>query len=195
MLKYIGAILFVLVCVAGFYGCRQVFYGSWKASCPYTEQILSVPALLAKGKLIVDSNLAVVEGTDPEYGCLKEFGKFQKQILGRQGNDATYSDGGYYAERGLKMTSLEMQEAEFQVEQVIAVYKNGLAAIDSGRGPIHYLILKNKDGVRFKFTIVFLGANEEDHFMKFVLADESQLLDYSNFRDPNNGSFSFRLRP
>jgi hypothetical protein len=56
----------------------------------------------------------------------------------------------------------------FQAVAVVAVTKHGLSTIDTGPGPMYYLVLKDCHGREYRLATPFLGSQKKDLFFAFV---------------------------
>jgi len=75
----------------------------------------------------------------------------------------------------------------FNIVNVIEVTKHGISTIDSGSGPIYYLVLKDQNNVLYKIGTVMLGINEEDLFLSF--RDSFQLINPQSVKFLSPSSF------
>lgn len=162
-------IIFILLSVTlVFYlGYRLVWYGSLTRSCIHTEEHFPVPDQLAKGELMVAKDAYLAKGYDPEYSCLQDFGRIDKEIVNPEEVNNITVGRRYFIDRGLTVESLK-KGTSFRVVDIIAVSEHGISTIDSGGGPTYYLILKDRGGAVYQMATVSLGMDESDLFMSFV---------------------------
>lgn len=161
-------IIILLIVIGALYlGGHYVYYGSLTRNCIYTENKLPVPEQLAQGKIVVAEDAYLAIGHDKEYACLKNFGSIDKLIVGTDVINNLSIGRHYFTDRGLTVESLE-KGASFRVVDVVAVTKHGLSTIDSGPGPIYFLILKDQNNISYQIATVNLGINKEDLFLSFV---------------------------
>lgn len=160
-------IILLIVIGALYLGGRYVYYGSLTRNCIYTENKLPVPEQLTKGEIVVAKDAYLAIGHNKEYACLKNFGKIDKEIVGAESINNLTIGRHYFTDRGLTVESLK-KGASFRVVDVVAVTKHGLTTIDSGSGPIYYLILKDQNNILYQLATVSLGLNKEDLFLSFV---------------------------
>jgi hypothetical protein len=179
-------VILLIIIVALFLGGRYVYYGSLTRNCIYTENKLSVPEQLTKGEIVVAKDAYLAVGHDKEYACLKNFGSIDREIVGADTINNLTIGRHYFTDRGLAVESLK-KGASFRVVDVVAVTKHGLTTIDSGSGPIYYLVLKDKNNISYQIATVSLGLNKEDLFLSFV--DSSQTLDSSAIKLLSPDSF------
>lgn len=156
-------ILFVLL----FLGGRYIYYGSVTRDCIYTENKLPVPGALEAGTVVVAKDAYLAIGIDKEHECLDSFGKIDREIVGPDTINNLTIGRQYFTNRGLSVQTLKKGN-EFKVVDIISVTKHGLSTIDSGPGPIYYLILQSSDGLLYQIATVSLGLNKQDLFLAFV---------------------------
>lgn len=133
-------IILLLVIFALYLGGHYVFYGSLTRNCIYTEKKLPVPEQLTKGMVVVAKDAYLAVGHDKNYACLKYFGSIDRKIVGPATIYNLTIGKHYFTNKGLTVESLK-KGALFQVTDVVAVTKHGITTIDSGSGPIYYIIL------------------------------------------------------
>lgn len=150
-----------------FLGGRYIYYGSLARGCIYTENKLPVPEKLVAGIVVVAKDAYLAIGADKEHACLNTIGKIDREIVAPEIINNPTIGRRYFTDRGLSVRSLK-KGSEFKIVDVIAVTKHGLSTIDSGPGPIYYLILQGKDGLLYQIATVSLGLNKEDLFLAFV---------------------------
>ncbi len=184
-------ILFILISLfivtVLYLGGHYFFYGALVGNCNYTEDKIPVPEQLAKGEIIVarDAHLAVGHNTD--YGCLKIFGRIDKQIIGpEEFNDLAIIQHDFI-DRGITIETLK-KGTSFHVVDIIAATKHGISTIDSGPGPIYFLILKDQNNVFYQVSTVSLGLDSENFFLSLV--DESKVVNTISARLLGADSFT-----
>ena len=131
------------------------------ANCIYSEKELPVPEQLTKGEIVVAKNAYLAVGRDKNHGCLKKLSIVDRKIV-RSGEEQYYT----YGSNVLVIEPLK-QNFSFQIVGIVAVTKHGITTIDSGSGPIYYLILKDKNNILYKIATVSFGLNQEDLFLAF----------------------------
>jgi hypothetical protein len=176
-LKTLAIILSVALIL--YFGMRYAYYGSITEDCNYTEKRLPAPKQLAEGKIVVAKDAYIAIGQDPEYTCLDNLGKIDRKIVGPEAISNTTIGKDYFINRGLSIEPLK-KGSSFNLIDVIAVTKHGITTVDSGPGPIYYLILKDSINALYNIATVSLGLNEEDLFLAFV--DSSQTADSSSVK-------------
>src|SRR3989338_5475972 len=179
-------IIILLIVVGALYlGGRYVYYGSLTRNCIYTENKLPIPEQLTKGEIVVAKDAYLAVGNDKEYACLKNFGSIDREIVGAESINNLTVGRRYFTNRGLAVESLK-KRASFRVVDVVAVTKHGLTTIDSGPGPIYYLILKDKNNISYQIATVSLGLNEEDLFLSFEDSPQSTSHSLVKFLSPDS---------
>lgn len=163
--------IFFLISIL-FFGYHYIYFGSFTRSCIYTESALPVPGQLAKGEIIVAKDAYQAVGLDKEYSCLKNIGNINKQIIDRGTINNPTVGSRYFTKNGQTVEPLK-KGMSFRLVDVIAVTKHGINTIDSGPGPIYYLILQSQDNILHKISTTELGISKEELFLSF--ADPSQL--------------------
>lgn len=184
--------MIILPAVLGvlYFSGQYVYYGSLTRSCIYTSNKISVPEEIAGGEIIVARDSYVATGVDEEYSCLKNFRNIDNEIVGPENiNNPTISRR-YYIDKGLSLKKL-IKGTSFKVVAIISVTKHGISTIDSGPGPIYFLILKDNSGVLYKIATVSFGFNKEDLFLAFINNKETAgsslgLLNYESFDEKRN---------
>ncbi len=146
---------------------HYIGYGSLTRNCVYTEQVLTVPEHLSEGEIVVVKDAYLATGHDKEYSCLKEFRNIDKEIVGPESINNITIGRKYFTSKGLEVTSLKKGEV-FRAVSVIAVTKHGISTIDSGSGPIYYLVMKDQNNTFYQIATVSMGLNDSDLFLSFV---------------------------
>lgn len=149
-----------------------MYYGSLTRNCIYTEKKLPVPEQLTKGMIVVAKDAYLAVGHDSKYACLKYFGSLDRKIVGPASINNLTIGKRYFTNKGLTVESLK-KGALFHVTDVVAVTKHGITTIDSGSGPIYYLILKDQNNISYHIATVSLGFNKKDLFLSFVDSSQS----------------------
>jgi hypothetical protein len=146
--------------------------------CSYSEVVLPIPAELAGAELTVEKNAYQGKGKTDEYSCLKYMSNIKHQVFN---SGLSETERNYFDAYGVHIVPLE-QGKHFQLVNVVAVVKNGIGAIDSGKGPFYELILKDSSGELFYTGFAQLGYNWGDHLMSLKLPNtEPFLLSMANF--------------
>lgn len=152
---------------------RTCYYGAPFRSCVYTEKSFPLPESLTHAKAHFIREAAIVNGVDKNYECLMELGKITNQIASLQ--DAHISS--YYTIDPKIIPVNEKSDLELEPVKLISTMKHGLSTIDSGPGPIEFLVLKDKEGHLYKVAGVSLGINKGDEFLKIIKDDVETILD------------------
>jgi len=141
--------------------------------CPYTEKDVSVPDFLQKAVLVMEQDEYAATGNDPEcctgiWSPLKALGVINNEIIERSTIANTTVGREYFEHQGRKVELLPKGK-RFSVVRIIAKTKHGIEAVDSGPGPIDYLVLKDEAGVFYKLAIVSLGTNKGEPYMAYYI--------------------------
>lgn len=163
-MKHQKAILVILgfaVLLAAFY--YFVFYGFHFPPCVYREKNLVVPQALERALISMQKDQYVVVGKDPE-SCSPDLGDIRKEIVS-ESTINNISIGRQYFEDRDRVVEVLPGDTEFRLMEIVARTKHGITAIDSGRGPIYYLILQDSRGETYKIATVQLGFEEEDAYL------------------------------
>lgn len=181
-------IVLLIVVFALYLGGRYVYYGSLATNCIYTENQLPIPEQLTKGEFVVAKDAYLAVGRNREYGCLKNFSGIDREIIGPEVISNLTIGRRYFTDRGLTVESLK-KGSSFHVTGVVALTKHGITTIDSGSGPIYYLVLKDKNNILYQVATVSLGLNKDDLFLSFVDSAQSgntssiKLLSLDSFKE------------
>lgn len=167
-------IIIILLIVIGvlYLGGRYIYYGSLVGNCIYTEKRIPVPEQLTKGELVVAKDAYLAIGVNKGYACLKNFGSIDREIVGADTINNPTVGRRYFTNRGMTVESLK-KGASFRIVDVVAVTKHGISTIDSGPGPIYFLILKDQNNISYQIATVSLGLNNEDLFLSFVNSSQT----------------------
>ncbi len=156
-------------------------------ACVYSERNLPAPTDLANREFVVANGAYVAVGRGGDYSCLEKLGSIERQIVGPDAIE-NYSIGRkYFTSQGLKVETLK-KGMTFRLTGVIAASKHGISTIDSGSGPIYFLILKDRNDTLYRIPTVGLGINRSDLFMSLV--DSSQPYDASSIKMLDSSSFN-----
>lgn len=163
-------LLMIIFASAALFGIgRYIHYGSLVRTCAYTEENVVIPPELAAGQIITTKKSYRIEGVDSEYACLPVLGNVKGMFSGSRNYEA------YYTRKGLHYKEVPKEE-EFKIVRILRVTKHGIATIDSGSGPLYFLILADKQGGLLKLATVSTGVNEKDRFLKYTLSGNSFML-------------------
>lgn len=163
------AILILLVFFILLLGWRAFYYGSVFRSCIYTEKEIELSETIKNSKFhFIKPAVVVTEGLDKTFLCLPEIGLVTNEIVEMQ-----YAS--HYTQ-GRKTTVTPEMNLVLEPYKMMAVMKHGITTIDSGSGPINYLILKDSNGLLYQVGTVGLGLNKGDEFLKAVSGDKEFIL-------------------
>ncbi len=127
-----------------------MWYGSVTRDCIYTENTIYVPKQLVDKKIILTKSAYVAIGYDDKFSCLNNLKNINRKIISSEDIDNGIGIGrDYYEERGAKIQELKT-DISFSILKIIAVTKHGMSTMDSGSGPMYYLI--SKDLIIFLFN-------------------------------------------
>lgn len=150
-------------------GLRTCYYGSTFRSCIYTEQELPMAEKLKKSKIFFTKSAVIISnGSQEDFSCLLLMGSIPNKIIERR-----YA---YIYKEGQQRIVNPSDDLEMEIIKIVAVTKHGITTIDSGSGPLTYLILRDKSGVSYKVPTVGLGINDGDEFLKAVSENEEFIL-------------------
>jgi len=165
-------VLFSVV-VALFLGGRFIYYGSFTSNCIYTEKSLPLPEQLIEKDFVIVKDAYQAIGSNSTFACLESLGSIQREIVSPKTIENPSVGSKYYTNNGLAVESLEKGQV-FTLVDVIALTKQGITTIDSGRGPINYLILKDQNNILYRIATVSLGINEGDEFLALADSDATE---------------------
>jgi hypothetical protein len=175
-------------------GATALQAGCSSTGCSYTEEILPPPKALTEARIVVFSRTYLAKGAS-DYSCLPNFGKITREIVGPATIDNITVGENYFTRTGRTVEALATG-TEFRVTGIAKLKKHGFAAIDSGKGPFYFLILKDKDGLEYQISTVETGINASDRFLTYVPDSEKpgertqpRYLGPRNFDDSENFSF------
>jgi len=177
---------FIFVLLVLFAGGRYLWYGSVTRTCVYTEEILPVPQQLAELDVVVVKRSYLAVGYNEDFSCLNKLGNIDREIVSADSINNITVGRRYFEEKGLKVESLH-KGTRLKVVDVVAVTKHGVTTVDSGSGPLYYLILKDQNKAMYQVATVFLGISKKDLFL--AVEDPSDLSDSSSISFLNWNSF------
>jgi len=177
---------FILVLLALFAGGRYLWYGSVTRTCVYTEEILPVPQQLVELDVVVVKRAYFAVGYNEDFSCMNKLGNIDREIVSAGSINNITVGRRYFEEKGLKVESLH-KGTRFKVVDVIAVTKHGITTVDSGPGPLYYLIVKDQNEALYQVATVSLGMGKKDLFL--AVEDPSDLSDSSVISFLNWNSF------
>ena len=151
---------------------RYIYYGSLTKKCIYSEESLPIIKKLSKGEFLIAKDAYLAIGKDADYSCLQNFGNIDREIVGPETVNNITIGRKYFTNRGLTVKSLK-KGFSFRLIDIIAITKHGISTIDSGPGPIYYLILKDENNISYQIATVSLGLNKEDLFLSYVDSSQS----------------------
>jgi hypothetical protein len=155
-------------------------YGQFEEPfCKYTEDSLEIPEELRDAKFYLEKDSNVVGGENTEYSCLREIGKINNDIWDQE---SMMSFTSYFTREGRTIEPLKAGKV-FALEKIIAVTKHGISTIDSGPGPIYFLVLKDGEGVQYKAAPGDFGTDEKESIMRFEGSNGKGYVSYTYFED------------
>jgi len=167
-------ILQLFIFLSLFFGLRTCYYGSPIRSCIYTEEKVPLPPVVKTSQIFLIKPVVVVNDGSPEYSCLTEMRTISNKLV-----EQKYA----YIYKNMEQRTITPSDGmTFEAVQLIAVTKHGITTIDSGSGPIYYLILKDQSGTYYQVATVGLGINSGDEFLKAVSEDKEFILNYDLFK-------------
>jgi len=128
--------------------------------CPYTSEPAPVPPELAGATLRLEQDAYLVTGKSPER-CGGALASIEREIVSRNVVSGSTAGAGYFEDQGRSLEPLPAG-ATFTLRGVVGQRKHGLFAIDSGPGPLYYLLLDDAQGVRQVMGIASLGSGEAE---------------------------------
>lgn len=147
---------------------RYSYYGSFTRTCIYTEEERTVSARFQSAKISLFRQAALMSGPTEEYACLPMMREYTNHIV-----EVQYAGH----EKGQKSLIDEKSNLEFQIIKYISVTKHGITTMDSGSGPIDYLVLKDQNGKVYRIATVSLGINRDsDEFLKASTSEGDEVL-------------------
>jgi wobble nucleotide-excising tRNase len=160
----LGVVGLIIVAIAA----RYSYYGSLDRSCVYTEEEKTVAPRFKTAKIRLFKQAVVISGPTEEYACLPLINQFTNRI-----QEVQYARN----EKGDKTLIDEKSNLEFEIIKYISVTKHGITTMDSGKGPIDYLILKDQLGKFYRVAIVSLGINRDsDEYLKATTSEGDEVL-------------------
>lgn len=187
-MKITKIIVLFFITVTLYFCGHYVLYGSFTRNCIYTEESLPVPEQISKGTLVVTKEVYVGTGQDPENSCLKNLGTIGREIINSESIDNVTVGKRYYTDKGLAVEPLSLGTT-FRVVGMLSIKKHGISTIDSGSGPINYLILEDRNGIKHQIATSGLGINSEDLFLTYSEPGQPRAMLLSPFYFDYDGKF------
>jgi hypothetical protein len=125
--------------------------------CIYTEEILIIPDELVRVELNLENNTYMVKG-DSSNHCTKILKGVSRELISNIQLKNNYINLGNHYNKGIITEPISMGKS-FKLEKIIAETKHGFSTIDSGNGPLYYLILKDEQGLEYKLIYTNLGKD------------------------------------
>lgn len=155
------AVLFVV-----FYGIYYgAYYGFRFPPCVYTDEEASIPEDLQNADILLEENVYLARGNDPD-NCSPMLKSIKNEIVDTETIGNITVGEKYFTERGLTVEPLTSGKT-FKLIKIVAVTKHGLSTIDSGSGPLYYLVLKDEQGIIYQIHTASLGSDEDEAFLSF----------------------------
>ncbi|UYL07793.1 hypothetical protein B9G69_012130 [Bdellovibrio sp. SKB1291214] len=159
-----GVIGLIIVAI----GARYSYYGSLTRNCIYTEEERTVSPRFVSAQISLIRQAAVISGKPAEYACLPIMSQYTNHIV-----EVQYAG----TEKGQKSLIDEKSNLEFQIIKYVSVTKHGITTMDSGSGPVDFLILKDQNGKIYRVATVSLGINRDsDEFLKASTSEGDEVL-------------------
>ncbi|QDK38127.1 hypothetical protein [Bdellovibrio sp. NC01] len=167
--RYLLAIFIVIFVLVGL---RYCYYGAVFSSCIYSEKELPLTAEFTDSVFILTKSVAVVRGESADYKCLPHMGQIRNMLV-----EAQYADHYRTSVVNGKIEYIDVKSGlNLYPMEVVAVTKHGITTMDSGSGPIYYVVMRDPTGQLYQVATVSLGLNKGDEFMKAVKNGKETLL-------------------
>jgi hypothetical protein len=154
--------------IAAVLALQYCYYGSLTRTCIYTEQELQLPAIFQNSKLEFIKKAAIVRTPAEEFKCLAQMSQIKNRIIG-PGDVTIFKDQ--------RVDSIDPEAGlELLPVKLIEVQKHGISTVDSGPGPLQYLIVKDQSGAFYQIFSAGIGVNAGDEFLKLTNSSGSKLL-------------------
>lgn len=174
--SYLVTITFIVVLFGLFALGRYLWYGSITRDCVYTEDVLPAPDQLVAWDVVAVKRAYLAVGYNQDFSCMDKMGSIDRQIVNAGSINNITVGRRYFEEKGLKVEPLD-KGTRFKVVDVVAVTKHGMTTIDSGPGPLYFLILKDSNETLYQIATVSMGVSKDDLFL--AVEDHSDMRDSS----------------
>ncbi len=132
-----------------------LIYGRFNLSnCIYTEKLLETPSELQNYYIKLEQDMYVAVGKNPSH-CSDSFKNVSHEIINPEDIANTTVGKDYFINQGRTVSSLVSGQI-FSIDKIVSQTQHGISTIDSGPGPIVYLILKDNRGVLYEIADVSL---------------------------------------
>ena len=139
-------------------GVRYFFYGSLFSNCEYTEKELQIPQELSAGEVIFTKDIRQAIGKSGDYGCLKYLGSIHRELVPPDTINGEMLNM-MFEHEGRTVEAIPARMKTFHVTGILEVTKHGIGTIDSGPGPIYFLVLRDEAGELYNIATVELYEN------------------------------------
>jgi hypothetical protein len=136
------------------------FYGFQLGSCEYTDEVVATPPELIGATIVVEKDQYLGRGYDSN-NCASPLKEITNQVISSESINNVTIGRRYFEDRGLTVDFLKKGK-KFQLVEIIAQTKHGLGTIDSGSGPIYFLILRDENGDLYQAATVDLSFDEKE---------------------------------
>lgn len=155
-------------------------YGQFEEPfCRYTEDSLEIPEELRGAKFYLEKDANVVVGENIEYSCLRAIGKINNDIWSRESMVSFTSS---FTHEGRTIESLKAGNV-FTLEKIIAVTKHGISTVDSGPGPIYFLVFEDGKDIQYRAAPGDFGIDEKESIMRFEGSNGKGYVSYTYFEE------------
>lgn len=155
-----------LVLAALFY---FAIYGLRFPPCVYTNEITTTPPELVGTTVVLEKDQYIGRGLEKGQ-CGPLLRGIDNHIIDSEPINNLTIGRKYFESRGLTVGILSKGK-RFRLERIVAQTKHGLSTIDSGPGPIYYLILSDDEGVLYEIATTFLGYDSAESFLAIYKSD------------------------
>ncbi len=135
---------------------------SFFSSCSYTEDPVNIPFSLSKKTFILEEDAYLAVGKSKEY-CVPSLREISHELLSVDVVENSAIDKEYFMLNGQVIKAL-LKGKVFTIDSIVSQKKHGIGSMDSGSGPIDYILLRDEEDVLYILPTPYIsfGAGVDD---------------------------------
>ena len=149
----------IIIGIAGLiFFVHAILSGTFFGGCIYTEQLQPLPQWAQNSTIKMEQDMYLIKGVNKSdlAHCTESFNNINNEISTYSGDNKTG-----------RSTEFFPAGKSFTIKKVISETEHGLYTIDSGPGPLVYLILEDEQGTLYQIAAVWLGMTNEPNMPRF----------------------------
>lgn len=160
------------------YLMRSFYFGSFISTCTYTEEEVAMPLFLKGATIKLIKEASIITGNEPEMECLDILGRVKSEF-----SEVKYENYSKYKDPNRQIIHVSpLNNLNFKPVKLLKVQTRGLRYALGGSSPYNVLLLKNNKGEVVHVSLLGLGTNKGDEYLKSINENNEYILNYELFK-------------